>query len=112
MSTVINFNIVVKRREWLIFIVTILLLLVSLIKKMFPNANIVIDNFHLIQLISRSLNKTRINIMKKDKKNYNKLKRYWKLLLKSKDELDFEKWKKFTCFNSSSDVRSCFSIVV
>ena len=73
---------------------------VSLIKKMFPNANIVIDNFHLIQLISRSLNKTRISIMKKDKKNYNKLKRYWKLLLKSKDELDFEKWKKFTCFNS------------
>ena len=73
---------------------------VSLIKKLFPNANIVIDNFHLIQLISRSLNKTRINVMKKDKKNYNKLKRYWKLLLKSKDELDFEKWKKFTCFNS------------
>ena len=73
---------------------------VSLIKKLFPNANIVIDNFHLIQLISRSLNKTRINIMKKDKKNYNKLKRYWKLLLKSKDELDFENWKKFTCFNS------------
>ena len=67
---------------------------------MFPNANIIIDNFHLIQLISRSLNKTRINIMKKDKKNYNKLKRYWKLLLKSKDELDFENWKKFTCFNS------------
>ena len=73
---------------------------VSLIKKMFPNAFIVIDNFHLIQLISRSLNKTRINIMKKDKKNYNKLKRYWKLLLKSKDELDFENWRKFTCFNS------------
>ena len=73
---------------------------VSLIKKLFPNANIVIDNFHLIQLISRSLNKTRINVMKKDKKNYNKLKRYWKLLLKPKDELDFEKWKKFTCFNS------------
>lgn len=46
---------------------------VSLIKKMFPNANIVIDNFHLTQFISRSLNKTRINIMKKDKKNYNKL---------------------------------------
>ncbi len=73
---------------------------VSLIKKIFPNANIVIDNFHLIQLISRSLNKTRIKIMKHDKKNYNKLKRYWKLLLKSKDELNYEKWKKYTCFNS------------
>lgn len=80
---------------------------VSLIKKIFPNASIIIDKFHLIQLISRSLNKTRINIMKKDKKNYNKLKRYWKLLLKDKDELDFEHWKKFTCFSefmTQSDV--------
>lgn len=28
----------------------------------------------------------------------NKMKRYWKLLLKSKSDLDCEKWKKFTCF--------------
>ncbi len=80
---------------------------VSLIKKIFPNANIIIDKFHLVQLISRSLNKTRIKIMKSDKKNYNKLKRYWKLILKSKDELDFEEWKRFTCFKefmTESDV--------
>ena len=32
---------------------------VSLIKVMFPNANIIIDKFHLINLISTSLNKTR-----------------------------------------------------
>ena len=31
----------------------------SLIKVMFPNANIIIDKFHLINLISTSLNKTR-----------------------------------------------------
>ena len=72
---------------------------ISLILKLFPNASIIIDKFHLVQLISRSLNKTRINIMKKDKKNYNKLKRYWKLLLKSRDELDCSHWRKFTCFN-------------
>ena len=71
---------------------------VSLILKMFPNAKIIIDKFHLTQLISRSLNKTRIMCMKNDKKNYNKMKRYWKLILKSQDELDFSKWKKFTCF--------------
>ena len=47
---------------------------ISLILKLFPNAKIIIDKFHLVQLISRSLNNTRINIMKKDKKNYNKLK--------------------------------------
>ena len=38
---------------------------VSLIQKMFPNAQIIIDTFHLTQLISRSLNKTRIRAMKK-----------------------------------------------
>ena len=43
---------------------------ISLILKLFPNARIIIDKFHLVQLISRALNKTRINIMKKDKKNY------------------------------------------
>lgn len=73
---------------------------ISLILKMFPNAKIIIDKFHLTQLISRSLNKTRIQIMKNDKKNYKKMKRYWRLILKSRYELDCSKWKKFTCFNS------------
>ena len=72
---------------------------ISLILKLFPNAKIIIDKFHLVQLISRALNKTRINIMKKDKKNYNKLKRYWRLILKSRDELDNSHWRNFTCFN-------------
>ena len=72
---------------------------VSLIKTMFPNADIIIDKFHLINLISTSLNKTRIKIMKNDKKNYNKLKRYWKLILKSYDELDNSKWRRWTCFD-------------
>ena len=67
---------------------------------MFPNAKIIIDKFHLTQLISRSLNKTRIRVMNKDKKNHRKLKRYWRLILKDRDELDFSKWKKYTCFNS------------
>ena len=73
---------------------------VSLIKKMFPNANIIIDKFHLIQLISRSLNKTRIMTMKKHKQHHRKFKRYWKLILKSRDELDSSKWKRFTCFKN------------
>lgn len=73
---------------------------VSLIKKMFPNARIIIDKFHLTQLISRSLNKTRIKVMNKDKKNHRKLKRYWRLILKDRNELDYSKWKKYTCFDS------------
>ena len=73
---------------------------VSLIQKMFPNAQIIIDSFHLIQLISRSLNKTRIKAMKANKAAYNKMKRYWKLILKDRSELDYSKWKKFTCFHN------------
>ena len=71
---------------------------ISLIKIMFPNAEIIIDKFHLVNLISTSLNKTRINIMKNDKKNYNKLKRYWRLLLKPQEELNNSKRKKWWCF--------------
>jgi transposase len=73
---------------------------VSLIKKMFPNAQIIIDKFHLTQLISRSLNKTRIMIMNKYKKHHRKFKRYWRLILKSREDLDVSKWKRFTCFDS------------
>ena len=72
---------------------------ISLIKAMFPNALIVIDKFHLIELISRSLNKARIKTMKKNKDNYNKLKRYWKNILKSRFELNCSTWKKYPCFN-------------
>ena len=71
---------------------------ISLIKMMFPNAKIVIDKFHLIQLISRALNKTRIRVMKKNKDNYNKLKNYWKNILKSRFELDCSCWKRYKCF--------------
>lgn len=71
---------------------------VSLIQKMFPNAQIIIDTFHLVQLISRSLNKTRIRAMKNNKPAYNKMKRYWKLILKDRNELDYSKWKRYTCF--------------
>ena len=71
---------------------------ISLIRMMFPNAKIVIDKFHLIQLISRALNKTRIRVMKKNKDNYNKLKNYWKNILKSRFELDCSSWKRYKCF--------------
>ena len=73
---------------------------ISLIKTMFPNALIVIDKFHLVELISRALNKTRIKLMKKDKDNYNKLKRYWRNILKSRFELNSSSWKKYPCFKN------------
>ena len=61
---------------------------ISLIKKLFPKAKIVIDKFHIVQLFHRSLNKTRIQVMNQHKSHYNKFKKYWKLLLKKDSKLN------------------------
>lgn len=64
----------------------------------FPKAEIIIDKFHILQLFNRALNKTRIKIMNQDKKNYNKLKRYWKLLLKDQANIDYKNYSYHRCF--------------
>ena len=70
---------------------------ILLIKDLFPNAKISIDRFHLVQLINRSFNKVRIQIMNKHKNQngrlYRKLKYYWKLLLKDSGSLNKSKIK-------------------
>lgn len=37
--------------------------------------------------------------MNKNKKHYRKFKRYWRLFLKVRDELDASKWKRYTYFD-------------
>lgn len=66
-----------------------------LIHQLFPHARIIIDTFHLVQLLNRSLNQTRVRLMNQyrtsnpeDQKKYRKLKQYWKLVLKKETELD------------------------
>ena len=66
----------------------------TLIKELFGNADIIVDPFHLVQLVSRSLNQTRIKLMNQyrtsnpeDLKKYRKLKRYWRLILKAETKL-------------------------
>ncbi|EDM2498761.1 ISL3 family transposase, partial [Salmonella enterica subsp. enterica serovar Typhimurium] len=72
---------------------------ITLIKEMFPNAKISIDRFHLVQLINRAFNKLRIIVMnKQDERMYNKLKKYWKLLLKNSCELSSKKEKRGKMF--------------
>ena len=62
---------------------------ISLIKTIFPNARIIFDRFHIVQLINRSLNKTRIQVMNTNKEHYNKLKHFWKLLLMDESKIDY-----------------------
>ena len=62
----------------------------QLLKTIFPNAEIVTDRFHIVQHINRSFNQLRVQIINRfrpsrseNQKKYNRLKRYWKLLLKN-----------------------------
>ena len=52
-------------------------------RKLFPNAKIILDRFHIVQHLSRAMCRLRIQIMKQsDRKShkYRALKRYWKLI--------------------------------
>ena len=71
---------------------------ISLIKELFPHAKIVIDKFHLVQHLSRALNKTRIRFMKKFKKHSRKFKRYWRLFLKSHTLINTTTYRSVYCF--------------
>lgn len=65
----------------------------TLIKELFPNAQIVIDRFHISQHIARTFLQHRIQVMKTFKKEHyqhKQLKRYWKLLQKNAWELNYE----------------------
>ena len=64
---------------------------ISLAKKMFKNANISIDRFHIVIQAYNALNITRVKLCCKSNPYYNKLKNYWKLILKNENDLSSEK---------------------
>ena len=65
----------------------------DLFKAIFPNAIIISGRFHIVAQANNAFKCTRVQIMKKDKKNYKKLKHYWKLLQKCELDLDNKKKK-------------------
>ena len=78
---------------------------IGLIPAIFPQAKIIIDRFHLIQLLNRSMNKTRIQVTNQfntskgeDKKKYRRLKRYWQLFLKKEMTLSYTEYHSFPMF--------------
>lgn len=68
---------------------------ISMIQALFPNASVIIDRFHLVQLINRAMNKTRIAVMNQlsrspiDQKKSRRMKRYWRLFLKKETILSY-----------------------
>ena len=70
----------------------------TLVKEVFPNAKIILDRFHIVQLLSRALNKTRIRFMNQNKEFYNKFKNHWRLLLKAQENLNSTDYFYSNCF--------------
>lgn len=70
--------------------------------RLFPNAVIIIDRFHLVQRLNTALDRIRVKVMNelryKVSTHYTKLKTLWKLLLKNEWELDFEKYTSHRLF--------------
>ena len=67
----------------------------QLAKQLFPHAQIVLDRFHIIQHLSRAMNRVRIQIMNQfDRKSqeYRALKRYWKLLQQDSRKLSHKRF--------------------
>lgn len=64
---------------------------IFLAKKLFKNADISIDRFHIITQAYLALNNTRVKLCNKSNPNYNKLKYYWKLIVKNQFDLSDEK---------------------
>lgn len=71
--------------------------------RLFPNAVIIIDRFHLVQRLNTALDRIRVTVMNelryKVPTHYTKLKNLWKLLLKNDWELDFEKYDSHRLFS-------------
>ncbi|HDL0574809.1 ISL3 family transposase [Staphylococcus aureus] len=74
----------------------------SLIKDVFPKADIVVDKFYIVQAINRELNRCRVQTMNrfknKDKPMYNKFKKYWKLMLKPQGKLNYTHYHYFKLY--------------
>lgn len=64
---------------------------IHLAKKLFKNAHIVIDRYHIVTQVYNALNITRVKLCYKSNPYYNKLKHYWKLFLKNKNDLSEKK---------------------
>lgn len=64
---------------------------IHLAKKLFKNADIVIDRFHIIIQAYNALNMTRVKLCYKSNPNYNKLKHFWKLIVKNENDLSDKK---------------------
>lgn len=70
----------------------------KLMSSLFKNAILIPDRFHIDIQVRNALDKTRLSLCYKSNPNYTKLKKYWKLILKDKRELDKSNKRYQKCF--------------
>lgn len=74
----------------------------SVIASCFPNAQVIIDRFHIVQHLNRALNRCRVEVMNQLRysrpRDYRKLKKLWKLVLKNEWDLDFTHYQTHRLF--------------
>lgn len=64
---------------------------IHIANKLFKNASISIDRFHIVIQAYNALNMTRVKLCFKSNPHYNKLKYYWKLIVKNEFDLSDKK---------------------
>lgn len=84
---------------------------ISIAKTLFKNADIVIDRFHIVTQAYNALNNTRTKLCTKTNKNYTKLKKYWKLIVKNERDLTDEK-KYSKCFRKEMSQKEIVTYLI
>ncbi|MBS4762429.1 ISL3 family transposase [Carnobacteriaceae bacterium zg-ZUI252] len=76
---------------------------IKVVQTCFPNSNIIIDKFHVVQHLNRALNRLRVEIMNAYRysrpTDYRKLKQLWQLVLKNRENLDIERFETHRLFD-------------
>ncbi|QYU58608.1 ISL3 family transposase [Weissella confusa] len=65
----------------------------SIVRGLFPNARIIVNRFHIVQLMTRAINTIRTGIQKlldKKKHEYKVMKHCWRLFLKNYNNIEFK----------------------
>lgn len=78
---------------------------IELTKKVFPNAKVIIDRFHIVRHLNDAFNQFRVREMKRLKaagftEEARKLKSHWKRLLKNRQSINVSEYKRWQGFRS------------
>lgn len=84
----------------------------TLMSKLFKNAILISDRFHIVIQVRTALDNTRIKLCNKSNPNYKKLKKYWKLILKKESELDDIKEKYSKCFRKEMTEKEIVTFLI